>query len=170
MPQVIAGTASDLLTPNEKVVLDIIEQNYPTSGFSIPKTDVNFSLMGYDGQKDYAISTEYLITNIEPISLGRNRLERYLVDVGVHIWVRRAVEERPPEIYDLMRKVEEIMNERRNSMPFGITALLVKSAFTAIEFISTPTFGGSLLPEQQQSIWHTQTTVQLLYHKHITSV
>ncbi|MGD1837500.1 MAG: hypothetical protein ACPKPY_05520 [Nitrososphaeraceae archaeon] len=180
MTQVISGTSSDLTTPNEEVVLNMLETNWPTTAFSPTASEIRFSTMGWTDTKTYQITTEHNDTKIENLSIN-GKYQKHEAKVNVHLWIRSSVDQRPQSAYDMINKTEQIINENMTNVSHGITSIKITRNFGNIESaasmkiekdfdnIKSITFATSKISSEiAQSLWHTQAEVILTYFKAIT--
>lgn len=169
---VITGQASDIPILHHQVVLDIIKAKWPpvASGSLPAKTDITFSLQGFLGNKSFQISTESgSAPNVTQLALGRNRLERHMDEIIVHIWVRKNSDVIPDSVHLIRQKIEDIVNANVVNVPYGITSMMLKQPFNMVELSSFFT-GSQFQNETEISLWHSQAVVELMYFKSTTSV
>jgi len=168
MTTVICGQLTDLPHSHEEVIMQMLKNRYPLSGIKPTKTSIYFSTMGWAGIKPYQISIEQnAAPTVTPISFGRDRIERYEVPIVVHIWVRRNDDKKPKYVFTLAQKLESIINENTTNAGYGITSVRIVEGFATLE-ASSFFSGGGFNNETEQSLWHTQCLVRIMYFKSIT--
>lgn len=168
MTTVVCGQLTDLPHPHEDIVMQMIKNRYPNSGVKPTKTSIYFSTMGWAGIKTFQISVEQnSAPMVTPLSFGRDRIERYIVPIVVHIWVRRNDDRKPKTVFTLAQQIESIINENTTNAGYGITSVRIVEGFATLE-ASSFFSGGGFNNETEQSLWHTQCQVQILYFKQIT--
>ena len=116
MSQVIAGQATDLPKSMSYILKELIENNYPTSGYTPIKSKIFFSTEGFNVNKSYGISVQKNGSPVKtPKSLGQNRLEQYIQSMIIHVWVKRNQPEEPTELFNICQKIETIVNTNRRT-------------------------------------------------------
>jgi len=167
MTTVICGQLTDLPHSHEEIIMQMLRNRYPLSGVTPAKTSIYFSTMGWAGIRTFQISVEQnSAPRVTAISFGRDRIEKYEVPIVVHIWVRRNDDKKPKSIFTLAQQLEHIINENTTNAGYGITSVRITQGFATIQASSVFTRGG-FGNETEQSVWHTQCLVQVLYFKSI---
>lgn len=167
MSQVIAGQGSDLNNFDQKIVLDFLYSRYPTTAYTPTRDKIVFSTMGF-ASKSYSISTELSGRTKAMISKGSYRVDRYVSDVIIHVWTKRNKTEIPIEHFNILQKLETIINTNTNNMPQGITSIELIQEFGEADIGFFSGGGGRMPNKTEQSVWHTRAIVQLVYFKAIT--
>ena len=169
MSQKIAGTASDLPKSVNYIVLELIQNNYPSTGYTPVKDKIFFSTEGFNVGKSYGISVQKNGSPVKtPKSLGINRLEQYRQQCLIHVWVKKNVPKEPTELFNICQKVETIINTNTKNAGYGINSIKLIEDFGEAD--SGFFGGGSIKNHTEKSIWHNQAVVELVYNKVITHV
>ena len=123
MPQVIAGTASDLTKTVSQLVKELLENNWPTSAFDPLKTDIGFGLDTWDDYGDIDIHvTEANRVLSTPYSIGWG-YSKVIDPVRIDLYVRKAQEEIPANMGNAQRKIEEIVKDNAATLGQGVQIL-----------------------------------------------
>ena len=70
-------------------------------------------------------------------------------------------------MFTLAQTLEHIINENTTNAGYGITSVRVVQGFATLE-ASTFANRGGFANETEQSLWHTQCLIQIVYFKSIT--
>lgn len=168
MTTVICGQLTDLPHSHEEILMQMLRNRYPLSGISPAKSSIYFSTMGWAGIRTYQISIEQNASPmVTAISFGMDRIERYEVPMVVHIWVKKNDDKKPKHVFTLAQQLEHIINENTTNAGYGITSVRIMEGFATLE-ASSFFSGGGFANETEQSLWHTQCMIHLLYFKSIT--
>lgn len=122
MPQVIAGTASDLTKTVARLVMELIRDNWPLTGIDPAKSNIGFGLGTWDDYGDVDIHVTASAGTSEPYDLSGG-LSKVTDPVLVKIFVRKNQEEIPDNVGTAQRQVEQIIKDNITSLGQGITML-----------------------------------------------
>jgi hypothetical protein len=166
-PTILAGQTYDLPDSPENIVLHLIKDRWPLvqNGLIPSKEGITFSLYGWAGRKSYQISVEPSASpQIKPIAIGRDQWLQYNDPIMVHFWVIKNTDEIPPQIHHITQKIEQIVLQNVTNVGNGITAIRMRSPFSAID-TRTGLIGAGLPNQVEISLYHTQALVELLYYR-----
>jgi hypothetical protein len=122
MPQVVAGTVSDLTKAVTQLVKELLENNWPTSAFDPLKTDIGFGLDTWDNYGDIDIHVTANQQISEPYTIGWSQ-SRIRDSVIISLFVRKNQQEIPVNMGNAQRKVEEIIKDNATALGQGVTAI-----------------------------------------------
>ena len=122
MPQIIAGTGTDLTKTVSQLVKELLENNWPTSAFDPLKVDIKFGLDTWDNYGDIQLHVNADKSTSIPSTLGWNR-SQVMDTVAIHLYVRKNQEEIPLNMGNAQRKIEEIIKDNAASLGQGVTAI-----------------------------------------------
>jgi hypothetical protein len=176
MPTVLAGQTFDLQESPENIVKNLLYSrwNLTTDG-QIPSRDaIGFSLFGYSGRKSYQISVEpSTAPYIQHLSTPPNVYTKYNDPLVIHLWIVKNKDEVPPQMHHITQKIEQIIFENVTNVGYGITAIQLLAPFSAIEvreyFSQDKGTQTSFQNQVEQSLWHSQAVVELIYFKVTTN-
>lgn len=122
MPQVIAGTASDLTKTVSQLVKELLENNWPTSAFDPLKADIGFGVDWWDDYGDIDIHVNQDRGSSRPATIGWSY--SMVVDpVLINLFVRANKDEIPSNMGNAQRKIEEIVKDNAASLGQGVQML-----------------------------------------------
>ena len=122
MPQIIAGTASDLTKTVSQLVKELLENNWPTSAFDPLKTDIGFGTDTWDDYGDIDIHVNPDAASSKPATIGWGYSQ--VVDpVFIHLFVRANQQEIPVNAGNAQRKIEEIVKDNAGALGQGVQIL-----------------------------------------------
>ena len=122
MPQVIAGTASDLTKTISVLVKELLDTNWPAAPFDPAKLDTKFGVDTWDDYGDIQIHVNQDRGFSQPVTLGWSY--SMVVDpVLIHLFVRANREEIPSNMGNAQRKIEEIVKDNAASLGQGVQML-----------------------------------------------
>jgi hypothetical protein len=122
MPQIIAGTGTDLTKTVAQLVKELLENNWPTSAFDPLKTDIGFGLDTWDDYGDIDIHVKADKMASIPMTLGWTR-SMINDSVAVNLYVRKNADEIPLNMGNAQRKIEEIVKDNAAALGQGVTAI-----------------------------------------------
>ena len=152
MPQVIAGTASDLTKTVSQLVKELLENNWPTSAYNPMKSEIGFGLGSWDDYGDIDIHVQADRAESRPFTLGW-RYNKVRDPVLIHLYIRSNTEELPSNMGNAQRKIEEIIKDNATSLGEGIQML----RWDGWERISED--------NNIQSVWHAIGKASAIYWK-----
>jgi|SRR5215218_7517532 len=171
MPTVLAGQTFDLQDSPENIVLNLIKNrwNEDRDGFIPGRNEITFSLFGWSGRKSYQISVEPSTAPlIRKLSTPPTMYIKYNDPIVIHIWIVKNRDEVPPQLHHITQKIEQIIYENVTNVGYGITAISLMAPFSAIDVRQEFT-SKELQNPTEQSLWHSQAVVELLYFKVMTN-
>lgn len=122
MPQVIAGTVSDLTKTVAQLVKELLESNWPVSGYDPLASDIGFGLDVWDNYGDIDIHVTAGVSVSQPSTLGWTR-SRVLDPVVISLFVRKNQDVIPQNMGNAQRKIEEIVKDNAGNLGQGINIL-----------------------------------------------
>jgi hypothetical protein len=152
MPQIIAGTASDLTKTVAQLVKEVLENNWPTSGYNPLKSEIGFGLGTWDNYGDIDIHVQSERGESKPYFIGW-KYSMIVDPVLIHLYVKSNTEELPINVGNAQRKIEEIINDNASTLGQGIQML----RFDGWERVAEDT--------NLQSIWHAIGKASAIYWK-----
>ena len=174
MVTVLAGQSFDLQESPENIVRFLIEQkwNIEVDGAIPAKNNISFSLFGWNGRKSYQISVEPSnAAFLTRLSFGQDTYVRYNDPIIVHVWILKNKDEVPAQMHHITQKIEQIIFNNITNVGYGITAIQLRSPFSAIEQTRAIAGPSSRFTNQTEvSLWHSTATVELMYFKVTTGV
>jgi|SRR5687768_13209601 len=176
MPTFIAGQSFDLMDSPENIVKNLLlhRWNELRDGQIPGKSEITFSLFGYSGRKSYQISVEPSTAPfIQHLSTPPNAYTKYNDPIIIHVWIVKNRDEVPPQMHHITQKIEQIIFENVTNVGYGITAIQLMAPFSAIEvreyFSQETGVQSSFQNPTEQSLWHSQAVVELIYFKVTTN-
>src|SRR5215218_3517086 len=171
-PTVLAGQTFDLQDSPENIVMYLIRDkwNLEVDGQIPAKSEITFSLLGWTGRKSYQISVEpSFAPNVQHMNIaGSNMYLKYVDPVLIHVWIVKNRDEVPPQMHHITQRIEQIIYENVTNVGYGITAISLMAPFSAIDVRQEFT-SKELQNPTEQSLWHSQAVVELLYFKVMTN-
>lgn len=176
MPTYLAGQVFDLQDSPENIVKNLIfyRWNENRDGQIPGKNEITFSLFGWSGRKSYQISVEpSMAPMVQYLSTPPVQYIKYNDPIIVHVWILKNRDEIPPQMHHITQKIEQIIFENVTNVGYGITGVQLIAPFSAIEvrqyFSQETGTQTSFMNQVEQSLWHSQAVVELVYFKVITS-
>ena len=123
MPQVIAGTASDLTKTVSVLVKELLETNWPTSAFDPLKADIGFGIDTWDDYGDIDIHVNPDRSLSAPFTIGWG-YSRVVDRVSIHLYVRKVQEEVPANMGNAERRIEQIIKDNATTLGQGVQVLV----------------------------------------------
>jgi hypothetical protein len=152
MPQIIAGTASDLTKTVAQLVKELLENNWPTSAYNPLKSEIGFGLGTWDeyGDIDIHIQSERGVSR--PFTIAW-KYSMIIDPVLIHLYMKSNTEEIPPNMGNAQRKIEEIIKDNMSSLGQGISILRFDGWDRVFE------------DNNIQSVWHAIGKASAIYWK-----
>ena len=150
MPQVIAGQATDLTKTVAKLTKELLQNNWPTTGYSPPKSDIRFGLGTFDGYRDIHIHVNPAEGTSEPYTVGWE-YSKITDPVSINVYVRKVADEIPDSMGNVTRKVEEIIKDNVANLGQGIT------------MIRFDRWGDVLEDDNLQDVWRCSGLASAIY-------
>lgn len=122
MPQIIAGTGTDLTKTVSQLVKELLETNWPTSAFDPLNTDIGFGLDTWDDYGDIDIHVTADKSFSMPDTIGWIR-SKVTDPVLITLFVRKNTDFIPVNMGNAQRKIEEIVKDNAASLGQGIPIL-----------------------------------------------
>lgn len=122
MPQIIAGTASNLTKTIAVLVKELLETNWPTSAYSPVASEIGFGIDTWDDYGDIDIHVNPSKSITLPFTIGGGYTSTKDT-VTINVFVRSNQQEVPPTLGNAERKVEEIINDNGTSLGEGVQML-----------------------------------------------
>lgn len=122
MTQIISGTGSDLTVTVASLVKDLLEANWPVSGYDPIKSDIGFGLERWDDYGDIDIHVVPDRVFSQPITLGwkYSQVTEY---VYINVYVRKNQQTIPTSLGGAQRMVESIIKDNAKNLGQGINEL-----------------------------------------------
>jgi len=152
MPQVIAGTASDLTKTVSQLVKELLENNWPTSAYDPLKSAIGFGLGTWDDYGDIDIHVQSERGQSKPFFIGW-KYSMIVDPVLIHLYVKSNTEEIPSNMGNAQRKIEEIIKDNASSLGQGIQILRFDGWDRIFE------------DNNLQSVWHATGRASAIYWK-----
>lgn len=122
MPQIIAGTASDLTKTVAQLVKELLESAWPSSAFDPLNTDIGFGLDTWDDYGDIDIHVTADKSFSMPDTIGWIR-SKVTDPVLITLFVRKNTDFIPVNMGNAQRKIEEIVKDNAAGLGQGIPIL-----------------------------------------------
>jgi len=122
MPQVIAGTASDLTNTIAELVKNLLETNWPTSAYDPLKSEVDFGLDTWNDYGDIDIMVNADKCTSQPATIGWT-YSAITESVTINLFVRKNTQAIPSSLGSAQRKIESIIKDNAASLGQGVTAI-----------------------------------------------
>lgn len=122
MPQIIAGTASDLTTTVADLVRTLLQNNWPTSGYDPLQSEIDFGLDKWNDYGDLDIHVVPDRTISRPLNIGWTYSE-ITESVYINLYVRKNTQTVPASLGNAQRMIESIIKDNAANLGQGITAL-----------------------------------------------
>lgn len=122
MPQVIAGTASNLTKTIAVMVKELLETNWPTSAYSPLQSEIGFGIDTWDDYGDIDIHVNPSKSHSIPFTIGWAYTETKDT-VTINVFVRSNQHEVPPTLGSTERKIEEIITDNATTLGDGVQML-----------------------------------------------
>ena len=122
MPQVIAGQGTDLTKTVSQLVMELLQNNWPTSAFDPLKTDVKFGTDTWDDYGDIQIHVNPDRGSSMPTTIGW-RYSQVTDPVRINLFMRANQEQIPVNSGNAQRKIEEIVKDNAASLGQGVQIL-----------------------------------------------
>jgi hypothetical protein len=176
MPTYLAGQSFDLMDSPENIIKNLIRDrwNIEADGLIPAKSAISFTLQGWTGTKSYQISVEPSSPPfIQHLSTPPNMYTKYNDPLVIHVWIVKNRDEVPPTMHHITQKIEQLVFENVTNVGYGITAMQLIAPFSAIEvreyFSEQEGMQTSFQNPTEQSLWHSQAVVELIYFKVTTN-
>ena len=152
MPQVIAGTASDLTKTVSQLVKELLENNWPTSAFDPLKADIGFGLDTWDdyGDLDIHVGADRGISVPHTIGWARTKVTDPVV---INLFVRKVQEEIPANMGNAQRKIEEIIKDNAATLGQGV------------QILRWDGWNNVFLDNNLKDVWHAIGRASAIYFK-----
>lgn len=152
MPQIIAGTASDLTKTVSQLVKELLENQWPISAFDPLKTDIGFGLDTWDDYGDIDIHVAADRTLSRPSTIGWT-YSKVIDTVAINLFVRKVQEEIPQNMGNAQRKIEEIIKDNAAALGQGVQ-MLKWEGWTTVA-----------LDNNLKDVWHAVGRASAVYFK-----
>jgi hypothetical protein len=123
MPQVVTGTGVALTKTVSQLVMELLQNNWPTSAYDPLNTDIGFGLDTWDnyGDIDIHVTADKVVSVPDTIGWTRSRV---VDSVFIALYVRKNTDTIPTNMGNAQRKIEEIVKDNAASLGQGVSALL----------------------------------------------
>jgi hypothetical protein len=152
LPQIIAGTASDLTKTVSVLVKEVLENQWPISAFDPVKADIGFGLDTWDDYGDIDIHVAADRTLSRPTTIGW-RYSKVIDTVTVNLFVRKVQDEIPQNMGNAQRKIEEIIKDNAGSLGDGV------------QMIRWEGWNSVALDNNLKDVWHAIGRASAIYFK-----
>jgi len=173
---VVAGNTTDLIEPISTTLMNFVAGKWAET--NPVAAQIRFLQDWYDGYGSYQIHFRESDTPVTAQTLGW-RYRSYDDYVMVHIFVRRNVPEEPPERGNIVRELQRIISQNRDTLLAGTTTGFTDAYTNRFVNITTPgkrntqmqivQINDEILTNAVTTVWHSIMRVRIHYWKVDTS-